>query len=256
MEPRLESPLIIRNLSKSFDGLQAVKQVNIEVRPHHVHSLIGPNGAGKTTVLNCVSGFLRPDSGRVTLGGIEVTRSPPHRLVAAGLVRTFQITNIFSELTIRENVELAVRSRLGRNLDLIHEADGLQQAHEYADKLLEAVELLEKADLRGDELSHGDKRVVEVAIALALKPKIVLLDEPTAGMSRAEASQLASLVRKITAETSIVLVEHDTETVLSISDEITVMVQGRVIAHGSPSEISKDSLVRKAYLGDLEAGAA
>lgn len=248
----MESPLVIRDLSKSFGGLRAVAQVNIEVRPHHVHSLIGPNGAGKTTVLNCVSGFLQPDAGHVVMDGIEVTRSPPHQLVAAGLVRTFQITNIFTELTIRENVELAVRSRLGWNFDVIHEADRLRQAHERADEVLNAVGLFERAGARADQLSHGDKRVVEVAIALALKPKVLLLDEPTAGMSRNEAGRLARLVRKIADEISVVLVEHDTETVLSISDEITVMAQGCVIAHGTPSEISSDGEVRKAYLGDLE----
>jgi branched-chain amino acid transport system ATP-binding protein len=248
----LENPLVIRDLSKSFGGLRAVDHVNLEVRPGHVHSLIGPNGAGKTTVLNCVSGFLYPDSGRVLLDGTDVTGSPPHWLVTEGLVRTFQITNIFTELSIRENVELAVRSRQGRNLDVIHEADRLRDSHEYADEVLHTVGLIERAHTRADQLSHGDKRVVEVAIALALKPKVLLLDEPTAGMSRSEAGRLAKLIRKIADEISIVLVEHDTETVLSISDEITVMAQGCVIANGSPNEISSDIAVRKAYLGDLE----
>ena len=248
----MEHPLLIRDLTKSFGGLRAVEGVNIELCPHHVHSLIGPNGAGKTTVLNCVSGFLRPDTGQVVLGGSEVTRWPPHRLVAAGLVRTFQITTIFAELTVRENVELAVRSRLGRNLDVIHQASRIRQAQDEAEEVLGWLGFLEKASGRGDQLSHGDKRIVEVAIALALNPKVLLLDEPMAGMSRSEAERIAVLVRRIADKTSVVLVEHDTETVLSISDRITVLVQGRVIAHGAPEEISRDAAVRKAYLGALD----
>lgn len=252
----MESPLLIRALSKSFGGLRAVEQVNIEVRPRHVHSLIGPNGAGKTTVLNCVSGFLRPNSGQVVLEGTDVTGSPPHQLVATGLVRTFQITTIFSELTVIENVGLAIRSRLKRNFDFFHHADGFGQVRLEAEEVLEMVGILDRASARGNQLSHGDKRVVEVAIALALKPKVLLLDEPTAGMSRNEAGRIAKLVRKITDRVSVVLVEHDTETVLSISDRITVMAQGRVIAHGTPEEISTDAGVRKAYLGALDAEAA
>ena len=189
----------------------------------------------------------------MTLGGSEVTRWPPHRLVTAGLVRTFQITTIFTELTITENVELAVRSRLGRNFDVFHHASRLRQAQNEAQEVLGMVGLLDRAGARGDQLSYGDKRVVEVAIALALNPKVLLLDEPTAGMSRSEAGRIAKLVRKIADKTSIVLVEHDTETVLSISDKITVMAQGRVIAHGTPGEISRDAGVRKAYLGALDA---
>lgn len=248
----MESPLLVRALAKSFGGLRAVEHVNIEVHPCHVHSLIGPNGAGKTTVLNCVSGLLRPDSGQIILEGREVTRSPPHRLVAAGLVRTFQITTIFSELTVRENVELAVRSRQHRNFDFFHHADRFPQARIEAEEVLEMVGFLDWACARGNQLNHGDKRVVEVAIALALKPKVLLLDEPTAGMSRNETERIAKLVRKIADKISVVLVEHDTETVMSISDRITVMAQGRVIAHGTPAEISTDAGVRKAYLGALE----
>lgn len=225
----------------------------MELEPHSVHSLIGPNGAGKTTVLNCVSGFLRPGSGHVILEGSDVTRWPPHRLVTAGLVRTFQITTIFVELTVRENVELASRSRLGKNFDVVHPAHGLRQARDEAEEVLGAVGLLHRAGLRGDQLGHGDKRVLEVAIALALNPKVLLLDEPTAGMSRSETERIAKLVREIADRTSILLVEHDTEMVLSISDKITVMTQGRVIAQGTPDEISRDTTVRDAYLGAVDA---
>jgi branched-chain amino acid transport system ATP-binding protein len=247
------NPLLIRDLCKSFGGLRAVDRVSIALDPHSVHSLIGPNGAGKTTVLNCVSGFLQPDSGHVVLADSDVTRWPPHRLVGAGLVRTFQITTIFLELTVSENVELAARSRLGKNFDVFHPADRLRQARDEAEDVLGTVGLLHKASLRGDQLGHGDKRVLEVAIALALNPRVLLLDEPTAGMSGGETERIARLVRQLTDRTSALLVEHDTEMVLSISDKITVMTQGRVIAEGSPDVISRDARVRDAYLGAVDA---
>jgi branched-chain amino acid transport system ATP-binding protein len=247
------APLLIRDLCKSFGGVRAVDRVSIALEPHGVHALIGPNGAGKTTVLNCVSGFLRPDAGHVVLAGADVTRWPPHRLVAAGLVRTFQITTIFLDLAVRENVELAARSRLGKNFEVWRPADRVRQARDEAEDILETVGLRPCADLRGDQLGHGDKRVLEVAIALALHPRVLLLDEPTAGMSGGETERIARLVRRLTDRTSVLLVEHDTEMVLSISDRITVMTQGRVIAEGSPDTISRDARVRDAYLGAIDA---
>lgn len=241
--------LLIRNLSKSFGALRAVENVSMSVEAGQVHSLIGPNGAGKTTLFNCVSGFLAPDSGQVLLKDRDVTGWPAHRLVPAGLVRTFQITTIFGELTVLENVALAVRSRLGQNLDCVRRADVLAQVRVDAEETLEIVGLLEERDLRGDQLAHGDKRVLEVAIGLALRPEVLLLDEPTAGMARGETERIAKLVRQISERTSVLLVEHDTEIVLSISDKVTVMTQGRVIAEGSPTDISRSELVRDAYLG-------
>ncbi len=222
----------------------------------HVHSLIGPNGAGKTTLFNCVTGFLRPDAGRVHLKGRDVSGWPPHRLVAAGLVRTFQVTRVFDELPVLENVELAVRSRLGRNLDLFHRVRSLHQARRHAEEILETVALGDKAAARADQLGHGERRVLEVAIGLGLSPEVLLLDEPTAGMSRAETERIAELVTRIAGRTSVLLVEHDTEVVLAISDQITVMTQGHVIAHGPPEVISRDSRVQDAYLGAIDAGTA
>ena len=244
-----QTALLIQHLSKSFGALRAVDDVSITVQSGQVHALIGPNGAGKTTLFNCVSGFLAEDSGRVFLKGRDVTGWPTHRLVTAGLVRTFQITTIFVELTVLENVALAVRSRLGRNLDFVHRVGTLAEVQGEAEEILDVVGLLDERDLRGDQLAHGDKRVLEVAIGLALKPKVLLLDEPTAGMARGETERIAKLVREIAERTSILLVEHDTEIVLSISDRVTVMTQGRVIAEGSPADISRNELVRDAYLG-------
>ena len=250
----MASALLIQNLSKRFGALRAVDGVTLEVEVGQVHSLIGPNGAGKTTVFNCATGFLQPDSGDVLLKGENVTNWPSHRLVKAGIVRTFQITKIFGEQTVLENVELAVRSRLGGNFDFFRKASSYQGAQGEAEEILRVVGLLEGAHLRGEELGHGDKRVLEVAIGLALNPAVLLLDEPTAGMSRAETERIAELVRQIADRTSILLVEHDTEVVLSISDKVTVMTQGKVIAQGPPDQVSKDPIVRDAYLGAVEVG--
>jgi ABC-type branched-subunit amino acid transport system ATPase component len=252
MMPALE----VRGLVKSFGALRAVDGVSLDVQRGHVHSLIGPNGAGKTTLFNCVTGFLQPDAGRVVLRGVEVGGWPSHRLVAAGLARTFQITRVFDELPVLENVELAVRSRRGHNLDVRRRAAKLTAARREAEEVLELVGLAERGRMRADQLGHGDRRVLEVAIGLGLEPEVLLLDEPTAGMSPAETERIAALVRRVADRTSVLLVEHDTEMVLAISDEITVMTQGRVIAHGSPEAISRDPRVQDAYLGAVDTATA
>ncbi len=250
----MDISLLIQNLSKRFGAIEAAKGVTLEVGTGQIHALIGPNGAGKTTVFNCVTGFLRPDSGKVLLNRKEVTSWPPHKLVKAGIVRTFQITNIFSEQSVLENVQLAVRSKLGKNLDMFGNADKMSQVQREAEEILQIVDLLDRAHVLGEELGHGDRRVLEVAIGLALNPKILLLDEPTAGMSRSETERIAELVQRITDRTSILLVEHDMEMVLSISHRITVMTQGKVIAQGTPEQVSKNSRVQDAYLGEVELG--
>jgi branched-chain amino acid transport system ATP-binding protein len=247
------SSLVVRDLCKNFGALLAVDGVNLEVRDGHVHSLIGPNGAGKTTVFNCISGFLQPTGGRVLLNGLEVTGWPPHRLVAAGLARTFQITQVFGDLTVMENVALGVRSRLGRNLAMWSRAEG--EARDRAHEVLDRLGLAEQAQANAEHLAHGDKRILEIAIAMALEPRVLLLDEPTAGMSPGETARIAALIRRIASQASVLLVEHDMEIVLGISDEITVMTQGRVIASGTPEAVSRDPLVRDAYLGAVDAGA-
>jgi branched-chain amino acid transport system ATP-binding protein len=245
------SPLVVRDLSKNFGALLAVDGFNLDIRSGQVHSLIGPNGAGKTTVFNCISGFLRPAGGQVVLNGRDVTAWPPNRLVAAGLARTFQITQVFSDLTVLENVALGARSRLGRNLQMWPRAQS--EAQDRAYEVLDMLGLARQAGAKADHLAHGDKRVLEIAIALALQPHVLLLDEPTAGMSPGETERMGELIRRTTKHASVLLVEHDMEIVLGISDEITVMTQGRVIASGPPDAVSRDPLVRDAYLGALDA---
>jgi branched-chain amino acid transport system ATP-binding protein len=241
--------LVVRGLSKSFGGFRAVSGVDLEVATGHLHSLIGPNGAGKTTVFNCISGFLQPDDGQVLLAGRNVTGWEPHRLVVAGMARTFQVTRIFGELTVLENVALAVRSKGDKNLRMWRNADKFPGVRSDVLKILEMLGLGERAESKADHLSHGEKRVLEIAIALALRPQMLLLDEPTAGMSGRETERIAMLIRGLTTHATVLLVEHDMEIVLGISDAVTVMTQGSVIATGSPAEISRDPRVQDAYLG-------
>ena len=250
----MANALVVRGLSKSFGGVQAVNNVNLEVVSGHVHSLIGPNGAGKTTAFNCISGFLRPNSGQVLLDGCDVTGWKPHRLVAVGMARTFQVTRIFGELTVLENVALAVRSKSDKNFLMWRSAERFSSARSEALSILETLGLGDRAELTGDHLSHGDKRVLEIAIAIALRPKILMLDEPTAGMSGGEGERIAMLISDLTAQATILLVEHDIDIVLGISNAITVIDQGSVIATGNPSEISRNSRVQEAYLGAIPEG--
>jgi branched-chain amino acid transport system ATP-binding protein len=255
LDVAVAAPLIIRDLSKNFGALRAVDGVNLETRDGHVHSLIGPNGAGKTTVFNCISGFLRPAAGQVLLNGLDVTAWPPHQLVAAGLARTFQITKVFGDLTVMENVALAARSRLGGNLQMWHRAQSAAEAEDRAYEVLDTLGLVTQVGANADHLAHGDKRILEIAIALALQPQVLLMDEPTAGMSPGETERIAALIRRIAKRCAVLLVEHDMEMVLGISDEITVMTQGRVIARGTPDTVSSDPIVQDAYLGAIDAGA-
>ena len=245
----MAAQLVIQQLAKSFRGVRAVDHVDMNVGANTVHAVIGPNGAGKTTLLNCISGFLRADEGQVLLGEKDITGLRPHELVRVGVVRTFQITTVFDELTVRENVELAACSALGRNLDMFHRAAALDEVRNAADEVMTSLDLMSNAEQRAGQLDHGNRRVLEIALALALKPRVLLLDEPTAGMSRAETSRISEIIRGLARDLTVVLVEHDTEMVLSISDRISVMVRGQVIADGPPDEISQDAQVHEAYLG-------
>ena len=249
----MASALIVRNLCMVFGALRAVDDVSLEVQAGHVHSLIGPNGAGKTTAFNCISGFYRPSGGQVLLNDVDVTGWPSHQLVGAGMARTFQVTKVFGELTVLENVALATRSRMGCNREFWISAKARTDATTQAAEILKLLGLDGSADAITDHLSHGDKRVLEIAIALALRPTLLLLDEPTAGMSTGESQKVAELIRNIAQRTSVLLVEHDMEMVLGISDIVTVMTQGRVIASGPPAVISADTRVQDAYLGAVDA---
>ena len=241
--------LVVRRLSKSFGGVRAVADVDLDLAPGKVHSLIGPNGAGKTTLFNCIAGALRPNSGQVMLDGRDVTGWPPHRLVSAGMVRTYQVTKVFGDLTVHENVALAVRSRNGENFVVWRRGGESGASNCEVLAILERLGLAERANVQADHLAHGEKRVLEIAIAMGLRPRVLLLDEPTAGMSSGETEQIARLIRSLASQATVLLVEHDMDIVLSISDDVTVMTQGRIIATGSPVDVSRNPRVQSAYLG-------
>lgn len=250
-----EAPVILetRDLSRYFGGLHAVEGVNLAVRAGHLHSIIGPNGAGKTTLFNLLSGALKPTRGHVLLNGQDITPFPPHRIAHLGLGRSYQITNIFPTLTVFENVRLAAQALGGDNFRLFSPVAGFKRYEEEAFAALEETGLARAASLPALSLPHGDKRRLELAILLAQDPSILLLDEPTSGLAGELVPEFMSLVDRIRRQggKTVVLVEHNMNIVMSLSDRISVMHQGQILAEGSPAEISANPAVQQAYLGEL-----
>ncbi len=240
-----------QNLKKHFGGLKAVDGVDFRITEGGLISIIGPNGAGKTTFFNLISGTFRPTAGKVFFRGRPVTGYPPHRLAQMGLGRSYQITNIFPLLTVLENVRLACQSAGEDNLKFWKHYKKFPQYEEKALSILERVRLKGREFQPTLSLPHGDKRKLEVAIALARDPKLLLLDEPTAGISTEELPELTNLIKDIKAEGSqtIILVEHRMDVVTEISDRITVLNRGKILAEGTPQEIMDNEEVQKAYLG-------
>jgi len=243
-----------KNLSKSFGALQAVSNVSLQMEEGSLTSVIGPNGAGKTTLFNLISGRYVPNSGAVLLKGENIAGLPPHVLVRKGMGRSFQITNIFPELTVLTNVCVALTASSGRSYDCLHALKSSREILGEASAIVESVGLSEYTEYRGSALSHGDRKLLEFAMVLAMKPIIMLLDEPTAGMNQEETNNTVRLIREISRERNItvLLTEHDIDLVFSISDRIAVLNQGRLIAEGTPAEIRANDLVKKAYLGEDE----
>jgi branched-chain amino acid transport system ATP-binding protein len=241
-----------RLVAKHFGGLHAVDDVDLQVAEGAMHSIIGPNGAGKTTLFNLISGYLKPTSGQVFLRGREITGLPLHRMAHLGIGRSFQITNIFPNLTVLENVRLSAQA-LGRdNYKMWTPARRFRRYQEQALRALHEVGLEAKADMLASILPHGDKRKLELAIILAGDPQVLLLDEPTAGMASEQVPALVEMIARIRSvgNKTIILVEHNMSIVMNISDRITVMHQGKVLAEGSPGEIAANEAVQKAYLGE------
>jgi len=242
-----------RNLRKEFGGLVAVDDVSIRIRPRSLHAIIGPNGAGKTTLFNLLSGTMAPTQGQVFLKGREITHLPAHKLVHLGLGRSYQITNIFPHLSVLENVRLAAQA-LGRDsFRLFRRYDAFEHYLERARAVIAEVGLSGREEVLALALPHGDKRKLELGIMLAGDPEVLLLDEPTAGMSSDQVPGLLEIIHGIreSADKTVVLVEHRMDVVMSISDVITVMHQGAVLAEGSPEAIAADPQVQSAYLGAL-----
>jgi len=245
-----DAVLRIQNLSKNFGGLRVTDDVTLEVMPGELHAVIGPNGAGKTTLINQISGLLAPDAGRIVFAGEDVTGMAVDRRAQRGLARSFQITSILPRFSVLENVALAVQARSGSSFRFFGRTAGEEALNEPALAALAQVGLADRAAAPAGELSHGEKRALELAIALAMKPKLLLLDEPMAGTGHDEAQRLIGALRSLKGRFPMVLVEHDMTAVFALADRISVLIYGRILASGPPEEVRADPQVVKAYLGE------
>ncbi|HEY1544808.1 MAG TPA: ABC transporter ATP-binding protein [Xanthobacteraceae bacterium] len=247
--------LRVENVSKHFGSLVAVDQVSMTVAQGELRAVIGPNGAGKTTFFNLISGFLTQTSGRIVFEGRDISAVPPAERVWQGIARTFQITEVFPELTVRENLRIPVEVTAGYRLSPWLSKNADTEVRARVTDLLTMSGLAEKADRLVGELSHGDQRATEIMMALALKPRLLLLDEPTAGMGDQETYDITQLIRKLHRDqkVSIVLIEHDMRVVFHLADRIMVLAEGKMLAEGTPKEIAANEAVQAAYLGKAAA---
>jgi branched-chain amino acid transport system ATP-binding protein len=246
----VEPLLRIEGLAKHFGGVIASDDITLEVATGELHAIIGPNGAGKTTLIGQLAGELTPDWGRVLFAGQDVTRLAMPRRSAFGLARSFQITSLFPDFTALDNVALAVQAHAGHSFRFWHPARRASELREPARAALARVGLAARSDTLVSQLSHGEHRQLELAMALATKPRLLLLDEPMAGLGPEESARMVKLLRELKQEVTILLIEHDMEAVFALADRISVLVYGRVIASGAPAAIRENAEVRKAYLGD------
>jgi len=248
-----EPILACDGLEKRFGALAVSDGVSFEVHAGECHALIGPNGAGKTTLVHQLSGFLKPDRGRIRLAGADVTRLPAHARARLGLARTFQITSIVAGFTTLENVALAAQARAGTSFRFWGRAAAETALNDRARAALAEVGLEHRAAVPAGALAHGEKRALELAIALALAPKVLVLDEPMAGVGVEEGARLVDLLQRLKARLAMLLIEHDMAAVFRLADRVSVLVYGRVVASGTPAEVRADPAVREAYLGEATA---
>jgi branched-chain amino acid transport system ATP-binding protein len=237
------------SLSKHFGALMAVNRVDLCVRKGEIHSIIGPNGAGKTTLFNLLTGFAGPTAGRIFFDAKEITGLPPYQICKRGIGRSFQIFNIFADLSVLENVRLAIQSGTHLNYCFWQSVGKTQALEEKAMQVLAQVGLQEKAGLVARTLSNGEKRILDIGLGLATNPDLLLLDEPMSSLAGHEIDIITRLIRGLAGRITIVLIEHNIDVVLDISDQITVLNQGTIIAQGSPAEIQNDARVQEIYLG-------
>ncbi len=244
-------PLLqVNDLVKRFGALAATDHASLHVQPGQIHALIGPNGAGKTTLIQQISGALQPDSGHIVFDGYDVTSQPIHRRVHRGLARSYQITNVFLRLSVLDNLALALQAVDGSSLRFWRAAHTEVQRMDRAAAVARRVGLGQRLDALAGALSHAEQRQLEVGLALASGPKLLLLDEPLAGMGPDESQRMVELLHSLRADTTLLLVEHDMDAVFQLADAISVLVFGKVIASGTPAAIREDVEVRRAYLGD------
>jgi branched-chain amino acid transport system ATP-binding protein len=245
-----EPLLRVDNLVRRFGGIVATDHVCLDVAKGEIHAIIGPNGAGKTTLISQLTGHLAPHGGSVYLGGRDITTLPAYRRCALGLARSFQITSLLPDLTAADNVALAAQAHDGSSFRFFGNARKERGLRDAAHAALARVGIEHRADVLVARLSHGEQRQLELAVALATRPQLLLLDEPMAGLGVIESAAMVKLLAELRREVSIVLVEHDMEAVFALADRISVLVYGRIIASGTPDEIRADDEVRRAYLGD------
>jgi len=238
-----------KKLSKNFGALRAVNEVDLNVYPGQIHSIIGPNGAGKTTLFNLLTGFLPTTQGEIFFKGENITGLEPHIISMKGLARSFQITSIFSALSVHENIRIAAQSRKKESFNFLKHFDRLKEAREKADEVLEFIGLIEKKKVISRNLPYGEKRILDIGIALATTPEVLLLDEPVAGLPSGDLQWMMQLIEEISKTLTVILIDHNIDLVISISHMITVLNQGSVIAEGRPDEIQRNEKVQEAYLG-------
>ncbi len=245
--------LVTESLSKHFGGIVASDDISLNIPRGELHAIIGPNGAGKTTLIGELTGEIAPDRGRVVFAGRDITGLPVHRRSALGLARSFQITSLFLDLTVLDNVALAVQAHAGHSFRFWRDVRQDRSLRDPARAALLRAGLEGRGNAVAASLSHGEQRQLEIAMALATSPQMLLLDEPMAGMGPEESARMVALLRELKRELTILLIEHDMEAVFALADRITVLVYGRVIASGTPAEIRANVEVRQAYLGEREA---
>ncbi len=238
-----------KNLSKEFKGFFAVKDVDLKVRKGTIHALIGPNGAGKTTCFNLLTKFLQPTSGTISYEGRDITKMNPARIARLGMVRSFQISAVFPDLTVLQNVRVAVQRRRGESFDFWRSDKLLSRFDDEARGYVDEVGLSEFEQTRAGELSYGRKRALEIAATLALRPEMLLLDEPMAGMGREDVVRIAALIRRVAENRTVLMVEHNLSVVADLSDMITVLARGEILAEGDYATVSKSPEVIDAYIG-------
>ncbi|OUS19937.1 ABC transporter ATP-binding protein [Rhodobacterales bacterium 59_46_T64] len=245
-----ENALSLKGLTKSFGPAKIIQGVDLDIKAGERHAIIGPNGAGKSTLFNLISGLYTPTSGSVKLRGEEIGGMAPFKINRKGLSRSFQVSNIFANMTVRENVRCGVLYSMGYGYSFLRNIGNLKEVSEKTAEILESVDLIDKANLPAVLLPYADQRTLEIAITIAGGADVILLDEPTAGMSHSETDRAVELITKATEGKTLVIVEHDMGVVFNLADRISVLVYGEIIATGKPEEVRGDPKVREAYLGD------
>ena len=249
----MDTILETRGLTKEFKGFVAVNQVDLKVQRGHIHALIGPNGAGKTTCFNLLTKFLIPTRGHILFNGNDITQEPPARIARRGVIRSFQISAVFPHLTVLENVRVALQRKLGSSVHFWRSERSLEPLNARALELLRSVDLEGYAALPTVELSYGRKRALEIATTLAMDPELMLLDEPTQGMGLEDVDRIRQLIKKVSANRTVLMVEHNMSVVSSIADTITVLQRGATLAEGPYAEVSRNPAVMEAYMGSADA---